>query len=264
MLAVRRPGLRSRPGRTSGSGWCRSAATNAAAEDAASTSAASTAGDAQPSVPTCDTANTSAATAAVTSSAPVTSSRRRSRPARDSASSRGASATASSPTGTFTRNTARQLVNCTSTPPSTCPATKPSDAVAPYIPSARVRRGPSGKPVVIRDSAAGATSAAPAPCTKREATSSTGSWARPPARDAAEKATSPAMNMRRRPNRSAARPPRISRPPNAIAYPVTIHCTDEPAKPSSRWIDGSATFTMLKSSTTMNAAVRIRASAGPR
>ena len=36
-------------------------------------------------------------------------------------------AAASRPTGTLTRNTARQLVNCTSTPPSTWPATKPTD-----------------------------------------------------------------------------------------------------------------------------------------
>ena len=101
------------------------------------------------------------------------------------------SSTAASPTGTLTRNTARQLVNSTRTPPSTCPATNPTDAVAPYRPSARVRCGPSAKPVVMRDSAAGATSAAPAPCTARAATSSTGSWASPPARDAAEKAIRP-------------------------------------------------------------------------
>ncbi len=71
------------------------------------------------------------------------------------------------------------------------------------------------------------------------------------------------MNMRLRPNRSAARPPSISSPPNAIAYAVMIHCTASPGKPSSASMDGSATFTMLKSRTTMNAAVRMRASAAP-
>src|SRR4029077_1279130 len=90
---------------------------------------------------------------------------------------------------------------------------------------ARVRSGPSGKPVVMRDSAAGATMAAPAPCTTRAAISSMGSWARPPARLARAKATRPTTNMRRRPSRSAARPPRIRRPPNEMAYPVTIHWT---------------------------------------
>ncbi len=68
------------------------------------------------------------------------------------------------------------------------------------------------------------------------------------------------MNVRRRPNRSAARPPRMSRPPNEIAYPVTIHCTASGGMCSSRSIEGSATFTMLKSRTTMNAATRMRAS----
>ncbi len=78
------------------------------------------------------------------------------------------------------------------------------------------------------------------------------------------KISSPAMNTLRRPNRSAARPPRISSPPNEIAYAVTIHWTDDAEKPSSASMDGSATFTMLKSSTTMNDAARIRASASPR
>ena len=263
VLALRSPGIRSRSARTSGSGWCRSTAANTAAATPARASAPSRTGEAQPSTPAWDTANTAAATATVISSAPVPSSLVPGPRRRDSRSSHGARATASRPTGTFTRNTARQLVNWTSTPPRTCPATKPTEAVAPYRPRARLRCGPSANPVVIRDSAAGATSAAPAPCTSRAATSRTGSWARPPASEAAEKTSSPAMNMRLRPNRSAARPPRISSPPNAIAYPVMTHCTAPAAKPSSAWMDGSATLTMLKSSTTMKAAVRMRARAAP-
>ena len=77
----------------------------------------------------------------------------------------------------------------------------------------------------MRDSAAGATMAAPAPWRTRAASSSAGSLASPPARLASANATRPMMNMRRRPNRSAARPPRISSPPKEIAYPVTTHCT---------------------------------------
>ena len=53
----------------------------------------------------------------------------------------------------------------------------------------------------------------------------------------------------------------MSSPPKVIAYPVTTHCAAAAGKPSSRWMDGSATFTMLKSSTTMNAAARMRISA---
>ncbi len=46
-----------------------------------------------------------------------------------------------------------------------------------------------------------------------------------------------------------------------IAYPVTTHCAADAAKPSSRWIEASATFTMLKSSTTMKEATRMSTSA---
>src|SRR6201984_1880938 len=45
-----------------------------------------------------------------------------------------------------------------------------------------------------------------------------------------------------------------------MAYPVTIHCTASGGMWSSRSMEGRATFTMLKSRTTMNAATRIRAS----
>ena len=46
-----------------------------------------------------------------------------------------------------------------------------------------------------------------------------------------------------------------------IAYPVTTHCAADAAKPSSRWMEASATFTMLKSSTTMKEATRMSTSA---
>ena len=130
----------------------------------------------------------------------------------------------------FTRNTARQLMSWTRKPPSTWPATKPSEAVAPYAPRARARGWPSAKPVVIRDRAAGATMAAPAPWKSLAATSSTGSCARPPASEATVKRTIPLLNRRRRPYRSAALPPRTSSPPKVIAYPVTTHCTEEASK----------------------------------
>jgi hypothetical protein len=55
----------------------------------------------------------------------------------------------------------------------------------------------------------------------------------------------------------------MSSPPNAIAYPVTTHCATAVVNPSSRSIDGSATFTMLKSRTTMKAATRMSASRTP-
>jgi hypothetical protein len=271
-----RPLRCSRDRRMSGSGCLVSALAKAAVAAAAITTAAMTSGEVQPSTTPWDTANTMSVTALVISSAPRRSSRRTRRAAAavlavtvlaavfaavwPGPRMAGDRAAAIRPTGTLTRKTARQLVNCTRTPPRTWPATKPTEETAPYRPMARVRSGPSGKPVVMRDSAAGATMAAPAPCMTRAAISSTGSLASPPARLARENAIRPATNMRRRPSRSAARPPRIRRPPNEMAYPVTTHCTASAGMCSSRSIEGSATFTMLKSRTTMNAATRIKAS----
>src|SRR6266568_2384502 len=81
-----------------------------------------------------ETAKTTRVTAPVIRSAPRTSSRilfffcatwsLRPRTAGDRAA-------AIRPTGTLTRNTARQLVNCTSTPPRTWPDTKPTLETAP-------------------------------------------------------------------------------------------------------------------------------------
>ena len=101
---------------------------------AAATMAAMTSGEVQPSTTPWDTAKTMRVTAPVISSAPRTSSRilfiaaaARSLWPRTA----GERAAAIRPTGTLTRNTARQLVNSTSTPPRTWPDTKPTLETAP-------------------------------------------------------------------------------------------------------------------------------------
>src|SRR5580692_9384140 len=185
VLPSRSPGRCSRDSRISGSGCLFSAFTNATVATAAVAMAAMISGEVQPRTTPWDTANTMRAMALVISRAPRTSRRWAwlavfvfvavPRMA-------GARAAAARPTGTLTRNTARQLVNSTSTPPRTWPETKPTEEIAPYRPMARVRSAPSGKLVVMRDSAAGATIAAPAPWMTRAVISSTGSWARPPAK----------------------------------------------------------------------------------
>src|SRR5262250_2753789 len=67
--------------------------------------------------------------------------------------------------------------------------------IAAYTPSARVRGGPSAKVVVISDSAAGATSAPPAPCTARAVSKKASLLANPPARAAAEQVAGPAAEQ---------------------------------------------------------------------
>ena len=72
------------------------------------------------------------------------------------------------------------------------------------------------------------------------------------------------MNTRRRPNRSAKRPPSIRKPPNANVYALTTHGRPLSEKPSALPIEGSATFTIEASSTTMNCATASTASAAQR
>ena len=106
--------------------------------------------------------------------------------------------------------------------------------------------------VVMIDSTAGASIAAPRPCATRPATRIPGELASPLIADAAVNSPTPAKNRRLRPNRSPARPPSSMEPPNASVYAVMTHCRSALAKPRSVWIAGSATFTIVASSTTMN------------
>src|SRR5215469_10082456 len=129
---------------------------------------------------------------------------------------------------------------------------------------ARLRRGPSGKVVVIRDSAAGATMAPPMPCSARAPSSHAWLVANPPSRDASENRMMPAMNTRRRPRMSPARPPSSRKPPKVSAYALTTHSRPEPEKPSACWMWGRATFTMVASRTTMSWAVAMTSRARPR
>ena len=78
----------------------------------------------------------------------------------------------------------------------------------------------------MSDNAAGATIAAPTPCTAPHAISTPMLSASPPARDEIEKTTRPRTSIRRRPKRSPIRPPRTRRPPKVIAYAVITHWTD--------------------------------------
>ena len=103
------------------------------------------------------------------------------------------------------------------TPPPIRPIAPPATLIAAYTPNARVRSAPSGKVVMISESAAGATSAPPAPCTARATSKNAGEVANPPASEAAENSSSPAMNILRRPSRSPARPPSSSSPPKVSA-----------------------------------------------
>ncbi|MET3961506.1 hypothetical protein ABIE44_001440 [Marmoricola sp. OAE513] len=117
------------------------------------------------------------------------------------------------PIGTFTNSTHSQPAHSVSTPPSRTPAAPPAPATAPQMPSALLRSEPSGKVVVMIDSAAGEAIAAPRPWTARAAISQVSFWAKPPASEASAKSAIPIMKTRRRPKKSARRPPRSRKPP---------------------------------------------------
>ena len=92
--------------------------------------------------------------------------------------------------------------------------------------------------------------------------SRTGSTANPPATLASTKTISPILNMRAWPSRSASLPPSSRNPPKDTAYPLTSHCSVVVAMCSPVWMEGSATLTMVKSSTTMNCAMASTISRG--
>ncbi len=206
-------------------------------------------------------AYTSSITPAVTEVAPATSKCRCSCCPRLSRSTAGAAAITASPTGTLMKKTHGQLRYEVRTPPSSTPAAPPLPEAAPQMPSARLRSAPSAKVVIRMDSAAGANSAPPRPCSARKAISEPSDQDTPHSSDAPEKRARPMMNRRRRPKMSASRPPSSSAPPNRIAYALTTHWRFSGAKLRSSLIDGSATLTMAMSRTTMNCAATITASA---
>ncbi|CAM5606390.1 hypothetical protein SALBM135S_07202 [Streptomyces alboniger] len=84
------------------------------------------------------------------------------------------------------------------------PAAPPAELTAVQIANALVRAAPSANVVVSMVSVAGASTAAPSPCTARMAMSSPGPEASPPTRLDTENSTRPHTKTRRLPYRSAA------------------------------------------------------------
>src|SRR5205823_3339685 len=70
--------------------------------------------------------------------------------------------------------------------------------------------------------------------------------------DAPMNTVRPIRNTRLRPTRSPIRPASSSSPPNVIRYAFTTHARLDWEKPRSRWIEGSATFTIVASRTIMS------------
>jgi len=196
--------------------------------------------------------------------APARSSRASHRPS--AGRNRNAAATAATPTGTFTRKTARQPRPATSadtsTPPRIWPLTAPDDSASAYRPMARTRSVPvkcSWIPVI----ACGNITPAPAPCRMRAATSTTGSGASPQAREARVNTETPATKARRQPYACPSRAPVISSIATAIRYPPTTSWSAAPDAPRPACTDGTATLTMVASACAMNGPISSTPSSKP-
>jgi hypothetical protein len=158
------------------------------------------------------------------------------------------------PTGTLTKKIHRHDPRSVRTPPSRSPTVPLPAEIALQIARAFARSFASLNVVVMIDSTAGTSSAPPSPCNPRPAISIAGDCAKPLSSDAAEKSTIPAPNTRLRPITSPARPPNSMKPPKISVYIMITRCRLDAPRCRPRWIDGSATLTIVASRTTMNCA----------
>ena len=159
----------SRCTRSSGCGVRSSSAAKAASPASPAPPMPSVCADVQPAAAASESAYTSAPKLAVASAAP-----RRSRPrhrgrAVSAGTIRNAPAPSTRPTGRLMTKIARQSTSSVRAPPSSTPIAAPAPPTAPQTPSALARSRPSLNVVMMIDSAAGDSIAAPRPCPARAA-----------------------------------------------------------------------------------------------
>jgi len=162
---------------------------------------------------------------------------------------RTAAAPVAMPIGTLTKKIQCQLIDSVSTPPASSPTEPPAEATNAYTPIALACIRGSGNIVTIMPRMTADVIAPPMPWAKRAPTSISWLRALPHRSDATVNSVRPARKTVRRPIRSPKRPASSSSPPNAIRYALTTQARLEPENPRSSWIEGSATFTMVTSST---------------
>ena len=164
----------------------------------------------------------------------------------------GARTIASTPTGTLTKKIHSQLRASVRIPPMRTPAAAPKPPTAPQTPSAMFRSRPFMERRGQDGERCGSDDRRAEPLEARAAISDASDQARPAKSEERVKTTRPPRKIRLRPRRSAERPPRSRNPPKKSAYALITHCRFSCENPRSTWIDGSATFTMAMSRTTMN------------
>jgi hypothetical protein len=159
---------------------------------------------------------------------------------------RAVSATTIAASGTFTKNTARQLTCSISQPPTIGPIAAVMALKPDHMPMARPRSAPSNVALMMAR-LPGTRKAAPMPCTARATISTRVDAARPQPIDAIVNSMTPARNVRFRPNWSPREPPTSVRLPRNHAYASITHCTSVMVAWRSAWSAGSATLTTVPS-----------------
>ena len=154
---------------------------------------------------------------------------------------------AASPIGRFTRKTSRQPPRSTISPPSTGPSAEASAATPAIAPITFIRCS-GGNAAITSSCEDGTSSAPPAACSTRAATSSGTVGAVAQSTDPAVNAARPARNRRRPPSTSANRPPGTSSAANTIPYALRIHDRPASVAPSNEArTSGNATLTIVAS-----------------
>ncbi len=154
--------------------------------------------------------------------------------------------------GTFTRKIDPHQKCSSSRPPVTGPAATARPVTPDQMPIARARSRMSVKTLMMMASVAGKMRAAPTPM-KALAPISCSALCESAARtDVSANTTSPSCRARRRPFRSPKYPNASSSAEKTNVYASTIHCRDDVEASSSVLSVGSATFTIVLSTTTMN------------
>ncbi len=175
------------------------------------------------------------------------------------------------PTGRLTKKIQCQFSAWVRMPPASRPTAAPADATKANTPIALACSLGSGNMVTIMPSITAEVAAPPIPCRNRAPTSISRFAASPHSSDAAVKVARPARKTFLRPARSPSRPASNNSPAKAIRWALTTQARPACEKPRSAWMDGSATFTMVMSSTiisipvhsTTRAIQRLRSRTGP-
>ena len=170
---------------------------------------------------------------------------------RDSATRQRVTTIANTPTGMFTKKIPRQLQPVVITPPRTGPTATATPVTAPHTANAVPRSRPWNAWASSASDVANMI-APPIPCPARAATRNSGPVASAHSSDPAVNTASPIVNSSRRPNMSASEPAVSSSAASDSAYASTTHCSCAKLACNSSWMLGSATFTIVMSTSSMN------------